>query len=185
MLVEDLRKKAELHLCDDCYREYESMLEPTIKDLILRPMQNWRAIELYLEILVMKCEGVFKDETIIIMSFGEKSNKSFEELFHKEDYRKIKFWNTKKKIDYLHDRKVIGEYTYRLLDRARKIRNRIHDAFDHYSEQDLELIDNTSKILENIFWSEYLYSNKKDILNLVCTNAEKHSRQLLEAYSDV
>jgi hypothetical protein len=141
MSVERLREIAELYFCENCYRKYMALIEPTVKRWLTMPFADWAEIESYVTQMVMKLEGVFKDKDTILISIDDDEKLS-EDLSNKVDvdaFRKIKKWQFGKKMDYLHEHGVLGESSFNLLDRLRQIRNKIHDPDHQFTEQELSL----------------------------------------------
>lgn len=148
--IKSLRKMAELNLCKDCYQKYLALIEPTIKKLVSKPLSDWRALDDKVTEMVMKKRGLFKGNTKTI-SFDEKT------------YRAVKRESIKKKIEYLYHEGVLDEYSFRLLDKARDIRNKIHDdpLDSEFSEEDYALFSKASAITIWV-WLKVMFDVSKE-----------------------
>jgi cell fate (sporulation/competence/biofilm development) regulator YlbF (YheA/YmcA/DUF963 family) len=177
--IESLRKVAELNLCKDCFQKYKMLIEPSIKNWLSKPMSNWRETESHITQMVMKTKGVFKGKTIII-SFDKNEKEKVADEVDVEAFRKIKYWKFKWKIDFLHKKGILGDFSYRLLDKAREVRNTIHDEpiIAKFSEQDYTLFYIASAISSQI-WSAIMIDWGEDISANLKSNAEKIAEQWL------
>ncbi|UCE16180.1 MAG: hypothetical protein JSV12_00740 [Candidatus Bathyarchaeota archaeon] len=179
MSLKRLRKIAELNLCENCYEKYKAILEPSIKQWLFQPLPDWRAVESYITQMVMKLEGVFKTDVIFI-SLDEDSNEKYANEVDVEAFQKIKYgWSLRDKIKYLKKMGILHDFSYNLLDRVREIRNRIHDEFYEFSENDLILFHWARTITSQIHWATMFPLNKETSEN-VRSNAEKLAEQLLQ-----
>ncbi len=272
--IEDLGNVAELNLCKSCFQKYKMIIEPTIRDWLSKPLEDWRDIESDINEMVMITKGVFKDEikflyiaevpyfkwdeidewelikflkhnysidwikiakikrwkdniklftetnelllslngdkTKVILKIDgvitdelivntEKNQKIYKkdkkgsnyplgEEIKWENFQKIKNKQFAKKLDTLHEKGILRDYSYRVLKEANEVRNKIHDqsfGYALFSEQDLILFHEASlvtyKILEAIN-----YERGKDIppvLESISNNlkneAEEHAKQCL------
>jgi len=170
MSIKSLRKMAELNLCKDCYEKYKALLEPTIEKWLFNPLSDWRDVESCITRMVMKLEGVFKSD-IIFISINENSNK-FADKVDVKAFRGIKKWSFKKKIDYLKKHGILAESSYNLLDRVREVRNKIHDIFSEFSQQDLALFSLARGITYQIYDATILSFGDTMSKNMK-SNAEK------------
>ncbi len=77
-----------------------------------------------------------------------------------------------------HTEKILGDFSYRVLDEANDVRNKIHDTFMPFSEQDLTLFHIAHVITDNI-----LIATRDDFGETISTNlkseAEKFAEQCL------
>jgi hypothetical protein len=62
MSVKVIRRLAEQNLCKVCFEKYKQLLEPTIKSWRASPLFAWNPTEWMITVMVMKLEGVYKDE---------------------------------------------------------------------------------------------------------------------------
>jgi len=177
MSINDLRKLAELNLCEKCYQKYLALLEPSIKSLSFNPLSDWRKVESYITLLVMKREGVFKSDTIFI-SIDEDANEKFADEVDVRAFQKIKKLGFKKKIDYLHKNGILQESSHKFLNRVREIRNRIHDMFSEFSEKDLALFHWAKAVTSQIYYA-IMVDWKENISENMKSNAENLAQQLL------
>ena len=177
--IEDLRKFAELNLCKKCFLEYKALIEPTIKIWLSQPLSDWRQAEGQITQIVMKTKGVFKDKIVWVMSFDEGEEEEVADYVDVKAFREIeKNWGIKRKIDYLHEKGILGNSSFKFLDKARETNNKIHiDA--GFSEEDYVLFSMASWITSQILsvikfdWEEAIITNIK-------FNTEKVAEQWLK-----
>lgn len=252
MKNEYLRKVAELNLCDSCFNRYKALIEPSIKDLLFNPMEDWREVESDITLMVMVIEGVLEpdniylslgdgpilfewnqnplrrngrlikflkqtynidwvktakiknikgektiklsteehslslrlndEETIVSLKIDDgrtdefivkkekknlniyKKDKEGKEINY-EDFFKIKkidyvafenimsYWGFTQKIDYLHRKEILRDFSHRVLDEANQVRNKIHNPpiVTKFSEQNLILFQEAREITYAIY----------------------------------
>lgn len=183
MSIKKLRKIAELNLCENCYGTYKAILEPTIKQWLFKPLNDWRQVESDITQMVMKLKGVFKTDKIFL-SLDEDSNEKYANEVDVKTFRKISYgWGFKKKIQYLKKKGVLQDSSYNLLYRVNQIRNRIHDPFKEFSEQDFALFYWASAITRQIH-SATVFSKLEHISENLKSNAENLAQQLLSRIND-
>lgn len=178
--IEDLRKLAELNLCKDCFLKYEAMIEPTVKGWLSQPLIDFRQAEAQITQMVMKAEGVFKGKTWVL-SFDKGEEEKVAEHIDVKAFRKIEKMRFKDKIIYLHKKGILQNSCYRLLDKAREIRNKIHvePIVAGLSEQDYTLFSMASAIT-NQLWSAMRFDWKEEIITIIKSNTEKAAEQWLK-----
>ena len=185
MSIEFIRKVAELHLCPDCFEKYKRIIEPSLRVWRASPLGVWNQTEWMIESILMKLEGAYKDEKTIIVG-NRKEMKNSPEV-NSEAYSRIenKWPSFKRRIDYLKKKGVLSKNTYKILDIARKRRNKIHDVFDFrgIKEEDYKLFESVSPIVENLFMAILLYPDREDMFKLLFSNAEMWAKNLLESLS--
>lgn len=54
MRIEELRKFAEVNLCNTCFEKYKSLIEPSIKNLMANPLPGWPETEANLTAIIWK-----------------------------------------------------------------------------------------------------------------------------------
>jgi hypothetical protein len=172
--IQQLRSLAELNFCERCFEYYKALIEPSIKALLAKPLNDWVWVEDQITQMVMKSEGVFKTEEIIIPDKGEEEKyanqidvKRFREIYSNR-------WGFKRKIDYLHEKGILQESSYKLLDKARKARNKIHGEpfLTELTEQDYALFSVANKIVSQL-WRVVLFKGNEEFNSAVKSNAEK------------
>jgi hypothetical protein len=177
--IEDLRRFAELNLCKDCFYKYKALIEPTIENWLSKPLSDWRQTESYVTQVVMKTRGVFKGKKIPI-SFDKGEEEKIANEVDVKAFREIEMWRFRQKIDYLYKNRILGDFSYRLLNKARKVRNRIHDEpiITEFSQQDYTLF-NMASIVASQLWNATMIDWGKDISINLKSNAEKVAEQWL------
>jgi len=177
--IEYLRKVAELNLCKDCLTKYKAMIEPAIRIWLSQPLSEFRQAESQITQMVMKTEGVFKGKTWVI-SFSKGEEEKVADYIDVKAFRKIEKWGFKKEIDYLHQNGILKDSSYRLLDKARIARNKIHGEpiVAELSEEDYSLFSMASSITSQL-WSATMIDWEKDISINLKSNAEKVAEQWL------
>ncbi len=153
------------------------LIEGTIKNWLSQPISDWRQAESYVTQMVMKTKGVFKGKTIII-SLDEGDEEKCADEVDVKAFREIKKWTFKWKIDFLYKNGILQDSSYKLLDKAREIRNTIHDEFAELSEQDYTLFYIANAITSQI-WSAMMIDWGEDISTNLRSNAEKVAEQWL------
>ena len=178
MDIESLRKVAELNLCKDCYQKYLALIEPSIKHLAFKPLDDWRNAESYITQMVMKHFGIFKGDMTII-SLDEDEDEKYADQVDVKSFHKLEKWPFKKKIAYLHKHGILQDCSYNFLYKVSDVRNRIHDWFQEFSEQDLALFGWASSIASQIH-SATAINWPADISANMKSNAEKTAEWLLK-----
>jgi hypothetical protein len=177
--LQQLRKLAELNFCSDCFQKYIALIEPTIKEWVSKPLSDWREAETWITQLTMRAKGAFKRNDEGILSLNEDEFEAYPDLVDAKKYRKVKKWNLKRKLDYLHKQGVLGDCSYKFLDAIRKIRNRtIHEELTEFSDQDLAMFHMANVIASQLFFID-LPTLPEDIISNIKVNVEKTALQLL------
>jgi hypothetical protein len=186
-IIDRLKKNVKLNLCRDCYNKYVSFVEPAIVMLLSQPLIDWRETEADITQMVMKHEGVFKDNKIqgVYLSRQEKPEKWITNGVDIEAYKKIECWSCEKKLKYLHKYGILEDASFSLIDVARNLRNSIHDFTYIFSDQDYFLFRETSSISKKIW---YLYNDKtlgrSDFWTRFKPSVEEEARTILIRYSN-
>ena len=176
--IEDLRRIAELNFCENCFQKYKMFIEPTIRDWLSNPLSDWSEVELYVTQIVMKTKGIFKGKLIFI-SLDEGSNEKHSDEVDVTDFKVTKKWHFQRKIDYLRKKGILKVSSYRVLDTAREVRNKIHDTYAPYSEHDRTLFHIANVIAYQI-WYATMIEVGEDTSNNLKSEAEKIAEQYLE-----
>jgi hypothetical protein len=148
--LEKLRRDVELNICERCYQVYLQFIEPNVRELIVKRLDDWRSTESIITQMVMKHRGVFKNDMWVI-SIREWDDKYHEDV-DRDLFYQTKKWSFWKKIKYLKKNKILPEVCYNLFDIARDRRNNIHEdplAF-RFTEEDLDLFHLCHGILDNL-----------------------------------
>lgn len=178
--IEHLRKLAELNLCKDCFWKYKIMIEGNIKILLSQPLSDFRQAESQVTQMVMKTKGVFKGKTWVL-SFNKGEEEKVADYIDVKAFRKIEKMGFKDKIDYLHEKGILQDSSYKLLDKAREARNKIHvePIVAGLSEQDYTLFSMASWITSQI-WSAMMIDWEEEIITNIKSNTEKVAEQWLK-----
>ena len=176
--IEDLRRMAELNLCENCFQKYKMLIEPTIRDWLSNPLSDWSEVELHVTQIVMKTKGIFKGKLIFI-SLDEGSNEKLSDKVDVKDFKAAKKLNFKRKIEYLRKNGILKVSSYTVLDTAREVRNKIHDPYAPYSEHDRTLFHIANAITYQI-WYAIMIEMEEDTSNNLKSEAEKIAEQYLE-----
>lgn len=177
--IEDLREVAKSNLCKTCFQKYKALIEPSIEEWLSNPMDDWKEVESYITQMVMKRKEIFKgNSNIILISLDKGSNGAFGVKVDEKFFKKIKKSSFKCKIDYLRKEGILQSSSYELLNKARDARNRIHDVFAKFSEQDRNLFYVASIVTFHI-WNATMGNWGDDISTNIKSNAEKFAEQYL------
>lgn len=174
--IEKLRRLAEQHLCEQCYKIYEYILEPNIM-AIPPPLSDWKQAESWVTLMVMKHKGVFRGDEM----FFTVDEEADEEILQKVDVkafqkiRKDKFW---RKLQYLRKHGILGDCSYTFLSKASEIRNMIHEVYYEFSEQDRNVFRWANAITSQIY-STMMFDLREDLAVKLRLQAEKASERLL------
>ena len=185
MSVRRLRKIAERNLCEKCYITYREIIEPTVKIFVAEPLGAWGRMEHDVTQMVRKLEGVFKVEALtdtILVSIGddEKLPEDMSEKIDLEAFRKIGKWGFERKIKCLRKHGILKEHSYNLIDKARRIRNKLHHYDYKFTEQDLTLISQAAAMVSRLHWA-VMYPIHEETLETTKNYAEKIAEKLLQA----
>lgn len=105
--IEDLRGVAKSNFCDRCFTEYKIIIEPSIKELLLNPLADWRIVESNITRMVMIIEKVTNsnneiltlDEGSYVFRWDEISGT--DKTSGRDNWRLIKFLNQNYNIDWV------------------------------------------------------------------------------------
>ncbi len=137
LTIEDIRKLAESNMTPECYKTYLAIIEPNIKAIIPNYLKDWQNVEGYITMIVMRHMGIFKTSFSFI-SIDDDAEEIHGDQLNVTEFRKIKKWTFKQKIEYLNKEGILKENSYKLLDKLREKRNRIHEMDAVFSEKDLQ-----------------------------------------------
>jgi len=161
-----------------------AVIEPTIKRWLTEPLRDWGEIDHYVTQMVMKLKGVFKTEKgPILISIGDDEPLP-EEMSDKvdlESFRRIERWGMERKIKYLREHNILKKHSFKLLDKVREIRNKLHGYEYKFTEQELNLISQARPVVSAINWA-VMWLSKKDTVESYKDSAEKTAEKLLISY---
>jgi hypothetical protein len=188
MNLDQLSQLAELNLCEKCFRVYKALIEPSIKPMRFKPLDEWRWVESEVTQMVMKENGVVKGDVGIISIDEFVDKRTDEEMakqfnFDPQAFRRIKRWGFKKKIDYLRSKGVLQNHSYTFLRRVSLIRNRIHELFTEFSESDLELFHYANVIASQISFNTLWHKDDEELISRTKANIEKFAESLCNKYN--
>lgn len=184
MSVRRLRKIAEANLCAKCYITYREIIEPTVKIFVAEPLGAWGGMEHDVTQMVRKLEGVFKvepltDTILVSIDDDEKLPEHMSGKVDLEAFRGIGKWPFERKIKSLHKHGILKEHSYNLIDKARRIRNKLHHYDYKFTEQDLTLISQVAAIISRLHWA-VMYPLHEETLETTKNYAEKIAEKLLQ-----
>ncbi|CUR51622.1 protein of unknown function [Nitrosotalea devaniterrae] len=178
--LKQLRDLAELNLCDRCKPVYSQLLEPNIKSIVEGYFYYWKDMEWRVTVMVMKLEGAFKKSSFYLNIDSDFAAKNLDEI-NFEAYEKVNDKSLKWKIDYLHEKGIIGDSSHKLLDRLRLKRNeKIHQPFNDFVEQDLVNFMYGAHVIQNI-WLTIFAGFEPQVIENMRNSVEK----LSEMYYDM
>ena len=120
---EKLRKLAKLNFCEKCYSKYLVLFQGEIEHLLSEPITDWRQAELNIDFMWIKTKNLY--DVVNSTVFHP----------HKNAFQKAKNEKLWKKLKFLKKEGVLPVYSYKLLDKVSKRRNKIHPP-DKFSKQD-------------------------------------------------
>src|SRR4030067_1753078 len=178
--IEYLRSLAELNLCENCFQKYKTLIEPSIKGYLSQPLSDWRQAESQITQIVMKTKGIFKGSTWVL-SFNKGEEEKAADYIDVKTFRKIEKMTFKDKIDCLQKNGILQDCSYRLLDKAREARNKIHvePNLVELSKEDYALFSKARWITSQIWWSIWFGWEEEMIANIK-SNTEKVAEQWLK-----
>jgi hypothetical protein len=181
--IDGLRKLAELNLCPKCFQKYKMLIEPTVSNYLIAPLQEWRRAEMYITQVTMRMAGAYTSDISVIPSTTDSEDMGdFSNLVNEKTYRKVKRWSFKNKIDYLYEKGFLDEASYSFLIHAKNIRNRIHDEFAQFSKNDLMMLER-AQVLASQFFYVTITSNDAKISESIKENAELIAKELLNNFN--
>jgi hypothetical protein len=129
------------------------MIEGNVEAMLLDSLYDWRSAESVVTQMVMRHKGVFKTGTTVI---AIRDNPP-EDLVDVKGYKEVEFWDFTRKLDYLHDNKILPDNCYEALRIAGRIRNMLHSdpVAYRFSERDLQLFNYVHRIVSHIQITEW------------------------------
>ncbi|MCE8428695.1 MAG: hypothetical protein J5U19_09930 [Candidatus Methanoperedens sp.] len=104
--IEKLRSFAKSNMSPSCFRNYEMFIEPTIKDWLFNPIDDWREVESNITQMVMITEKVFKGK-IHFLYFDEGLYLfRWDKIPIRDNWRLIKFLKRNYNIDWVKTAKI-------------------------------------------------------------------------------
>jgi hypothetical protein len=166
-----------LNLCKDCFWKYKAIIEPSIKRYLSQPLSDFRQAESQITQIVMKTKGVFKGKTWVL-SFNKGEEEKVDAYVDVKAFRKVEKMGFKDKIDYLHKSGILQDFSYSIVDKARKARNKIHiePILAELSEEDYALFSMANWITSQI-WSAIRFDWEEKIITNIKSNTEKVAEQ--------
>jgi hypothetical protein len=163
---EKLRKLAELNFCKDCYFKYLALIHPEIDHILSEPISDWRQTEHNIDILWIKAKGLYdiKDSQV----FSPHKN-----AFQKAENEKL--WV---KLKFLKEKGILQNFTYKLLDKVSKKRNKIHSLYK-FSEKDYRSF-RLAKAFTDALITPIIFDLQDEIWKKQLANNEELVQWLLE-----
>jgi hypothetical protein len=178
--IGQLRALAKMNLCDRCFTTYTEIIEPTVKNYLFSPLEEWRRAESSIFQITMRLAGAYKTQ-VSVYNIDENKFDNVAHLVDKDKYLEIKCWSFKRRIDYLHKQGFLGDASHLFFDEARKVRNKIHADFTESSEKDLDMLSVAGGLA-----SQFLFAvvppTKDDISAAIKSRAETLAKNLLTYY---
>lgn len=144
--IDYLRKLAELNFTHECYQRYLEMIEPGIKSIMPSYLKDWQNVEGFVTMVMMRHMGIFKTE-YSVTSIDDGAEEKYSDMCDVVEFKKVKKWTFKEKIDYLRKEGILRENSYKLLDALRVKRNKIHEMGTVFSELDLQAFSKAYSIV--------------------------------------
>ena len=166
LLSEKLKKLAELNFCESCYSKYLILIHGEIEYLLSEPMSDWRQTEANIDIMWIKAKGFYRIVNSTVFSP------------HRNAFQKAKEEKLWKKIEFLKEKGIMQEHTYKFLDKVSKRRNKIHPP-SKFSKQDYVLFLEAKRMTDAMF-IPIVHELKNGIWKDHQANIEKQAKTLLE-----
>lgn len=137
--ISRLREFVKLNVSDDCYKAYESLIEPGIRTIIENYFRNWQDIESVVTRMVMVHKKIYKT-SLQFLSLPNDAKEKFGDQVDVDEFNKVKFgMSFKNKLDYLNKVRILPINSYNLLSMLNKRRNDIHEVGTVFTQQDLDI----------------------------------------------
>jgi hypothetical protein len=183
--IEVLRKNAELNFCPVCFEKYTALIEPSIRLFLSQPLYDFRLAESEITQIVMKTQGIFKGSIIVISIDKDEEEKMADEVDVKA-FRKVEKMPFAEKIKYLHETGVLQNSSYKILDKARMARNKIHTEpiINELSLDDYHLFSMARIIATNI-WGAVMTERNKEVKDKILSNIEVSAELWLKNFKTI
>ena len=180
MSLKILRSVAKLNLCEKCYETYLALIEPTAKEFLLVPLSDWGEIESNITWMTLKSKGVFKKENHLVLELDEdESGEGYSEIVDVEALREIQQeWGFMKKVRYLHEQGILKPFSFKLLIKLSKIRNKLHKYAYRFTERELELFSQAKPLFTSLGFA-VLWTRDQNKLKQIIEGVEKQAEKLL------
>lgn len=163
-----LRQFVKINVSDDCYKAYESIIEPGIRTIIENYFRNWQNIESVVTRMVMIHKKIYKT-SLQFISLPVDAKEKFGNLVNVDEFNKVKFgMNFKDKINYLKNVGILPSNSYNLLIMLNKRRNDIHEVGTIFTQRDQDIFSGAHSVVFYI------------LLTLTDTEIEKMRQQTIE-----
>lgn len=150
LTLEQLRRLAQLNMDKKHYDVYLDLIEPNIKSMLKDYLKGWQDLETLVTRTVLRVKGAYKNKMEIILSDYDDPSK-YEDYIEISVYKQVKKMKFAIKIKFLHEKKIIGDSTYQLLDFLRERRNKIHSTEHAFSEIEREAFSIANSIMGWIY----------------------------------
>jgi hypothetical protein len=155
LTLDQLRKLAELNMDEKHYGIYLSLIEPNIKSMLRDYLKGWQDLETLVTRIVLRAKRAYKSNTELIIS-DEDDHRKYGKYIDISIYQQVKKMKFGEKIAFLHEKMIIGDSLYQLLDFLRERRNKIHSLQRVFSEPEREAFSLANSI---IGWMYAIISN--------------------------
>ncbi|NOJ27662.1 MAG: hypothetical protein DA330_06595 [Nitrososphaera sp.] len=127
--LENIRNLAKLNLKDDCFQVYLAIIEPNIKSMMESYFKDWQGIEVYVRLLYLIYNGVYRKipgPYIVDIEKGETPEMFRENITDMTLFKKLYWRSFSRMLRELYEEKAIGPNLYELLSILNRRRNQIH-----------------------------------------------------------
>jgi len=180
MSLEILRSVAKLNLCERCFQIYLSLIEPTAKEFLLAPLSDWGEIESNITWMTLKSKGVFKRENHIVVELDEEeSGEGYSEIIDVDALRKIQQeWGFMKKARHLYEQGILKPFSFKLLIKLSKIRNKLHKYAYRFTEKEFELFSQAKPLFTSLGFA-VLWTKDQNRLKRIVEDVDKQAEKLI------
>ncbi len=146
--------------------------------MLLDSLYDWRSTESVVTQMVMRHKGVFKTGSAVI-SLGDHLP---EELVDVKEYKEVDFWDFTRKLNYLHNNRILPDDCYGALRIANRVRNKLHTdpAVARFSERDLQLFGCVHRIASQIQFAET--ENTVELKEQLRLGVEEYAKRVVQEF---
>lgn len=184
MSIRKLRELARLNLCNNCFRRYLSLIEPSVRLFRYRPLRDWGEIENHITWMTMKLNGVYKQKDPagpILLDIGDgEPEEAFSKDVDVKAFREIqKNWGFMKKARYLREQGILKTSSFKLLVYLSEIRNKLHKPDYEFRESELRRMFQARPLFTALGW-RVLFSADQNLISQIVNSVEKQAEKMLQ-----